>query len=123
MLFLIRGRSLNIYQYCRNFIAKTKLVESCYPVFLNLNKKVNLSICRLFCSKANLSVTNEHVRKYLNHLMNAYQSGDENRESISDILKLHEIPQLLNEKIKIIKNIKDLNDLGKYFAFIYIIVN
>lgn len=123
MLFLIRGCSVNIYQYYRNFITKTKLVKSCYPVFLNLNKKVNLSICQLFCSKVTLSVTNEHVRKYLNYLMNVYQSGDEKRGSISDILKLHEIPQLLNEKIKIIENIKDLNDLGKYFAFIYIIVN
>ncbi|XP_033205626.1 mitochondrial translation release factor 1 [Bombus vancouverensis nearcticus] len=110
MLFLIRGCSLNSYQYCRNFIAKTKLIESCYPVFLNLNKKANLSICQ-FCSKATLFVTNEHVRKYLDHLMNAYQNGDEKRGSISDILKIHEIPQLLNEKIKIIENIKDLNDL------------
>lgn len=122
MLFLIRGCSLNSYQYCRNFIAKTNLIESCYPVFLNLNKKANLSICQ-FCSKATLFVTNEHVRKYLDHLMNAYQNGDEKRGSISDILKIHEIPQLLNEKIKIIENIKDLNDLGKYFALIYIIVN
>ena len=55
--------------------------------------------------------------------MNAYQSGNKEQGSISDILNLEEIPQLLNEKIKIIKNIKDLNDLGKYFAFIYIIVN
>lgn len=122
MLFVIRGCSLNIYQYCRNFISKTKLVESCYPVFLNLNKKANLSICQ-FYSKATLFVTNEHVRKYLNHLMNAYQNGNEKQGSISDILKIHEIPQLLNEKIKIIENIKDLNDLGKYFVFIYIIVN
>lgn len=111
MLFLIRGCSFNIYQYCRNFIAKTKLVESCYPVFLNLNKKVNLSICQLFCSKATLFVTNKHVKKYLNHLTDAYQSGGEKQGSISDILKLHEIPQLLNEKIKIIENIKDLYDL------------
>ncbi|XP_043583096.1 peptide chain release factor 1 isoform X2 [Bombus pyrosoma] len=111
MLFLIRGCSFNIYQYCRNFIAKTKLVEPCYPAFLNLNKKVNLSICQLFCSKATLLVTNKHVRKYLNHLTDAYQSSDEKQGSISDILKLHEIPQLLNEKIKIIENINDLNDL------------
>ncbi|XP_071868677.1 mitochondrial translation release factor 1 [Bombus fervidus] len=111
MLFLTKGCSLNIYQCYRDFIAKTKLVESCYPVFLNLNKKVNASVCQLFCSKATLFVTNEHVRKYLNHLMNAYQSGNEKRGSISDIFKLHGIPQLLNEKIKIIENIKDLNDL------------
>ncbi|OAD56965.1 Peptide chain release factor 1-like, mitochondrial [Eufriesea mexicana] len=45
--------------------------------------------------------------------MNTYQSDHKGKGSISEILKLHEIPRLLNEKIKITENIKSLHDLGK----------
>lgn len=94
----------------------SKLFESRCPVLFNLNREVNLSVAQLFCSKANLLVANENVKKCLNHLINAYQGNDEKEASVSEILKLREIPPLLNDKIKIIENIKSLNDFGTCFV-------
>ncbi|KOX70319.1 Peptide chain release factor 1-like, mitochondrial [Melipona quadrifasciata] len=44
--------------------------------------------------------------------MNAYQDNNQKGASISEILKLSEIPPLLNDKIKIIENMKSLNDFA-----------
>lgn len=110
--------TFNICQYYGNFICRSKLFELDYPLFFNLNKQVSV-IYNLFNSKSNLSITNANIKKYLNFLMNAYQNENERKGNISEILKLSEIPPLLNEKSKIIKNIKSLNDLSKYYIFIY----
>lgn len=110
-MFSLKECSFNICQYYRNFMITSKLCESRCSVLFNLNKKVNLSV-QLFCSKVNSLVTDENVKKCLNHLMNAYQSNNEKGASISEILKLSEIPPLLNDKIKIIENIKSLNDFA-----------
>ncbi|XP_006567864.2 uncharacterized protein LOC724133 [Apis mellifera] len=108
MLFFMKKYTFNIYQYYGNFICKNKLFELGYPLFFNLNKQV---IYNLFNSKSSLSITDANIKKYLNYLMNAYQNEDERKGSISEILKLPEISPLLNEKIKIIENIQNLNDL------------
>lgn len=118
MLFFMKKYTFNICQYYGNFICRSKLFELDYPLFFNLNKQV-LVIYNLFNSKSNLSITNANIKKYLNFLMNAYQNENERKGNISEILKLSEIPPLLNEKSKIIKNIKSLNDLSKYYIFIY----
>lgn len=118
MLFFMKKYTFNICQYYGNFICRSKLFELDYPLFFNLNKQVSV-IYNLFNSKSNLSITNANIKKYLNFLMNAYQNENERKGNISEILKLSEIPPLLNEKSKIIKNIKSLNDLSKYYIFIY----
>ncbi|XP_031774385.1 uncharacterized protein LOC100872544 [Apis florea] len=112
MLFFMKKYTFNICQYYGNFICRSKLFELDYPLFFNLNKQVSV-IYNLFNSKSNLSITNANIKKYLNFLMNAYQNENERKGNISEILKLSEIPPLLNEKSKIIKNIKSLNDLIK----------
>lgn len=119
MLFFMKKYTFNIYQYYGNFICKNKLFELGYPLFFNLNKQV---IYNLFNSKSSLSITDANIKKYLNYLMNAYQNEDERKGSISEILKLPEISPLLNEKIKIIENIQNLNDLSKYFIILLFII-
>lgn len=91
-------------------------MESWHPLFRNLKRELPLS--KLFCSESTLSVRNVHVRRYLNYLMDEYQNKDNCEDGISEIFKFHEIPPLLNEKIKMTENIKNLNDLGKQGIFI-----
>lgn len=119
MLFFMKKYTFNIYQYYGNFICRSKLFELDYPLFFNLNKQVSV-IYNLFNSKSSLSITNANIKNYLNFLMNAYQNENERKGNISEILKLSEIPPLLNEKSKIIENIKSLDEiLSKYYIFIY----
>lgn len=116
MLFFMKKYTFNIYQYYGNFICRSKLFELGYPLFFN--KQVSV-IYNLFNSKSSLSIIDANIEKYLNHLMNVYQNEDEKKGNIFEILKLPEIPSLLDEKIKIIENIKNLDDLSKYYTFIY----
>ncbi|XP_017757503.1 PREDICTED: peptide chain release factor 1 [Eufriesea mexicana] len=111
MLLSVKSCTFNIFQHYGNVINRNKLSEVYHSRFLNLNN--NPFICQLFNIRRNLFVTDTNIEKYLVHLMNTYQSDHKGKGSISEILKLHEIPRLLNEKIKITENIKSLHDLGK----------
>ncbi|KOC64768.1 Peptide chain release factor 1-like, mitochondrial [Habropoda laboriosa] len=110
MLFLIKGCTFSACRYYGNIISRAKLLESWCQLFPNLNRKLP-SINKLFSTEKNLFVINANVQRYLNNLMNAYQSEDEIKGTISEIFKLHNISLLLDKKIKIIENLKNLSDL------------
>lgn len=114
MSIFIKSCTFNIFQHYGNAINKIKLFEVYHSRFLNPNN--NPFLCQLFNIRRHLFVTDTNIEKYLVHLMNAYQSDHKGKGSISEILKLHEIPPLLKEKIKITEDIKNLGDLGKYVS-------
>ncbi|CAK9822580.1 Peptide chain release factor 1-like, mitochondrial [Anthophora retusa] len=109
MLVLIKGCTFCACRYYGNIVSRTKLFELWRPLFLNLHVKLP-SISKLFSSEKNLFATEAYVQKYLNDLMNAYRN-EENQENFSQILKLARISLLLDEKIKINENLKNLSDL------------
>lgn len=110
MLFLIRGCTFSACRYYGNIINKIKPFPL-YSLFLNLNIK-DASLCKFFSAEKNSIELDENIKRYLNRLTDAYQSNEtEKNESINEILKLKTIPELLNKKIKVTENIKNLTDL------------
>ncbi|XP_076235533.1 mitochondrial translation release factor 1 [Calliopsis andreniformis] len=107
MIFLSRICKFNTYGNVANKIGS---FESCLSLLLNLNKTYPFS-SNNFSSKANLSVNNPNVKKYFNYVMNAYENNDRRNEGVAEILKIHTIPQLLKEKVRISEDLKSLNDL------------
>ncbi|XP_076165065.1 mitochondrial translation release factor 1 isoform X2 [Ptiloglossa arizonensis] len=89
---------------------KIKSFEIWFPLLLNLNKKFPFVCCKLFTSKTSLSSTDANVKRYLNYLMDTYRNNGKRNEIVTDILKIHLLPQLLIEKFKIMENIKSLSD-------------
>ncbi|XP_076638673.1 mitochondrial translation release factor 1 [Colletes latitarsis] len=110
MLSLTRRCKFHTCRYYGNVTNKVKF-ESWLPLLLNLNREFPFVPCKLFSSKTNLSPTNANVEWYLNHLTNAYKNNDQENESIVEILKLQTVTELLNEKLKITENLKNLEEL------------
>jgi hypothetical protein len=68
-------------------------------------------------SIANLQVSESDISKFLNHLIEAHTS----REStyFGEILKSESINNLINERIQILENIRNLAQLGEYITFYF----
>ncbi|XP_053985934.1 peptide chain release factor 1-like, mitochondrial [Hylaeus volcanicus] len=111
MLFFVHRCKFNTCWHHGNIIKKLKSFESWFPLLHNLNKRFPSVPCKLFCSKTSLSPTDDNVKRYFNHLLDAYQNKGRGNESFKEIFKIVMIPQLLNEKLQITENIKTLSEL------------
>ncbi|XP_031833963.1 mitochondrial translation release factor 1 [Nomia melanderi] len=110
MLFLLRGHVLNMSCSLRNTVNEVKSLESSLPALLNLNTEVPPICKNLFCTKTNLSVTDENVKRYMNYLISAYQNKNVKSQSIKEILGVQTLSHLLNEKLCILQNMNSLKD-------------
>lgn len=107
MLILIKACTLSACRYHGGIISRIKPLKW---DSLFLNKETTYKT-RLFSTEKCVSAIEASLQKYLNRLMNAYENEDCNEESISEVLKLRDIPLLLDEKVKVTENIRSLNDL------------
>ncbi|XP_076762336.1 mitochondrial translation release factor 1 [Xylocopa sonorina] len=109
-MFFIKGCTFSACRYYGSMMNKVQVFRLRCSLLSNLNNKT-LFVSKLLSTDGYLTASDASVKKCLNHLMSAYQSEKKCGEGISEILKLHEIPLLLNEKIQIIENIQNLNDI------------
>lgn len=64
-----------------------------------------------------LSVANPAVRKYLNHIMKTYDKIKSGNESVQSNIEIKPFIGLLENRLGILENISNLEELGKPFYF------
>ncbi|XP_017890145.1 uncharacterized protein LOC108631005 isoform X1 [Ceratina calcarata] len=110
MLVLVKECVFSTCRYYGGVINRVEALKSWDLLFHNLYKVTTYRIT-LFSTEKCVSALESGLQKYLNRLVDAHQNEVCKDESISEILKLRDIPQLLNEKVKVTENIRSLNDL------------
>ncbi|KAI4487597.1 hypothetical protein M0804_005746 [Polistes exclamans] len=116
MILSICSQRFNIY---RKSVIIYETLQRCNSCLIDLNRFNNLKgLFRLLSSNAlplrlNLPISNNSIRKYLDYLSDVYKSNRWKENNLFQIIDVRSMSDILNERINIIENIKNLQELGK----------
>ncbi|XP_043503025.1 peptide chain release factor 1-like, mitochondrial [Polistes fuscatus] len=116
MIFSVCSQRFNIY---RKSVIIYETLQRCNSCLIDLNRFNNLKgLFRLLSSNAlpsrlNLPISDNSIRKYLDYLSDVYKSNRWKENNLFQMIDVRSMSDILNERINIIENIQNLQELGK----------
>ncbi|XP_051160616.1 peptide chain release factor 1-like, mitochondrial [Leptopilina boulardi] len=87
--------------------------KSCLTVDSNLKRIEKKFAIRYYSTIFNDNLTEKSVKNFLDHATKVYEGKEEDKSEIGEILEIHEVKKLVQDRINIIENIQSLDELMK----------
>lgn len=81
--------------------------------------QTNLFGYRSFASEAT-NLSEKSVKKLLEHATKVYEGREKDRCEIMEVLEIQEVEVLVQERLKILENIRTLEELSKFLPYLSI---
>ena len=98
-----------------------------YRTHLNLTGEHNLKdfrkqnlFYRYFASDTRSSLSEKSVKNLLEHATSVYEGKEKDKCEIKEVLEIQEVEVLVQERLKIVENIRTLEELSKFYILITI---